>query len=92
MKVTFARHLPDNLKKLQEQSFQHHNKKSQEERWMHTNYIPVYDIQAEVSCLDIIVKLIIFFFKEKYIVNVLIYSNAAKKLLHTFNLLLLLFF
>jgi len=59
---------------------------------MHTNYIPVYDIQAEVSCLDIIVKLIIFFLKGKYIVNVLMYSNAAKKLLHTFNLLLLLFF
>ncbi|XP_018343176.1 PREDICTED: DNA-directed RNA polymerase III subunit RPC5 [Trachymyrmex septentrionalis] len=52
VKVTFARHLPDNLKKLQEQSFQHHNKKSQEERWMHTNYIPAYDAQAEPTRME----------------------------------------
>ncbi|KAL0118187.1 hypothetical protein PUN28_009095 [Cardiocondyla obscurior] len=52
VKVTFARHLPDNLKKLQEQSFQHHSKKSQEEPWMHTSYAPVYDIQAESTRME----------------------------------------
>ncbi|XP_025994121.1 DNA-directed RNA polymerase III subunit RPC5 [Solenopsis invicta] len=36
--VTFARRLPDNLKKLQEQSFQHYSKKSDEEPWICTNY------------------------------------------------------
>ncbi|XP_011634494.1 DNA-directed RNA polymerase III subunit RPC5-like [Pogonomyrmex barbatus] len=52
VKVTFARHLPDNLKKMQEQSFQHHYKKSQEERWIHTNYISAYDIQAESTRME----------------------------------------
>ncbi|XP_071649711.1 DNA-directed RNA polymerase III subunit RPC5 [Temnothorax longispinosus] len=52
VKVTFARHLPDNLKKLQEQSFQHHYKKSQEERWMHTSYAPTYDVQTESTRIE----------------------------------------
>lgn len=34
---------------MQEQSFQHHSKKNQEEPWIHTNYIPFYDTQTEVS-------------------------------------------
>lgn len=47
--VTFARRLPDNLKKLQEQSFQHHYRKSQEERWIQTNYYTsADDAQAEI--------------------------------------------
>lgn len=49
VQVTFAKNLPDNLKRMQEQSFQHHSKKSQEEPWIHTNYIPFYDTQTEVS-------------------------------------------
>ncbi|KYM96604.1 DNA-directed RNA polymerase III subunit RPC5 [Cyphomyrmex costatus] len=52
VKVTFARHLPDNVKKLQEQSFQHHHRKSQEERWIHTKYIPAYDEQAESTRME----------------------------------------
>ncbi|XP_012534472.2 LOW QUALITY PROTEIN: DNA-directed RNA polymerase III subunit RPC5 [Monomorium pharaonis] len=49
VKVTFARRLPDNLKKLQEQSFQHHHKKSEEERWMRTNYYAsTDDMQSEI--------------------------------------------
>ncbi|XP_011695405.1 PREDICTED: DNA-directed RNA polymerase III subunit RPC5-like [Wasmannia auropunctata] len=52
VKVTFARHLPDNLKKLQEQSFQHHYKKSQEERWIDTNYAAPYDMQAESTRIE----------------------------------------
>ncbi|XP_011866835.1 PREDICTED: DNA-directed RNA polymerase III subunit RPC5 isoform X2 [Vollenhovia emeryi] len=52
VKVKFARHLSDNLKKLQEQSFQHHYKKSQEESWILTNYTPVYDTQAESTRME----------------------------------------
>ncbi|KYN08719.1 DNA-directed RNA polymerase III subunit RPC5, partial [Cyphomyrmex costatus] len=52
VKVTFARHLPDNVKKLQEQSFQHHHRKSQEERWIHTKYISAYDEQAESTRME----------------------------------------
>lgn len=51
MKVTFARHLSDNLKKIQEQSFQHHSKKSQEESWIQTNYVSAYDPQTEVNII-----------------------------------------
>jgi hypothetical protein len=36
--VTFARRLPDDIRKLQEQSFQHYSKKSHEEPWICTNY------------------------------------------------------
>lgn len=47
--VTFARQKPEFMKKMQEQSFQHHTKKSLEERWIHTNYMPANSSQAEVD-------------------------------------------
>lgn len=49
VQVTFAKHQSDNVKRMQEQSFQHYSKKSQEEPWIHTNYVPFYDTQTEVS-------------------------------------------
>ncbi|XP_012219476.1 DNA-directed RNA polymerase III subunit RPC5 [Linepithema humile] len=52
VKVTFARHLTDNLKKIQEQSFQHHSKKSQEEPWIQTNYVSAYDTQTELTRME----------------------------------------
>ncbi|CAL1678401.1 unnamed protein product [Lasius platythorax] len=52
VQVTFAKHLSDNLKRMQEQSFQHHSKKSQEEPWIHTNYIPFYDTQTELTRME----------------------------------------
>lgn len=52
VQVTFAKHLPDNLKRMQEQSFQHHTKKSQEEPWIHTSYIPFYDSQTELTRME----------------------------------------
>ncbi|XP_017884887.1 DNA-directed RNA polymerase III subunit RPC5 [Ceratina calcarata] len=50
--VSFARQKPDFIKKMQEQSFQHHTKKSLEERWIHTNYVPVTSTQAELTRLE----------------------------------------
>ncbi|XP_043598395.1 DNA-directed RNA polymerase III subunit RPC5 isoform X2 [Bombus pyrosoma] len=50
--VTFARQKPEFMKKMQEQSFQHHTKKSLEERWIHTNYVPVNGAQAELTRLE----------------------------------------
>jgi len=65
VRVTFARHLPDNLRRLQEQSFQHHYKKSQEERWMNANYVPPHDMQAEVG-LQYNRKVNKFFLEKEY--------------------------
>ncbi|XP_397129.4 DNA-directed RNA polymerase III subunit RPC5 [Apis mellifera] len=50
--VTFARQKPEFMKKMQEQSFQHHTKKSLEERWIHTNYVPVNSTQSELTRLE----------------------------------------
>ncbi|KZC05614.1 PREDICTED: DNA-directed RNA polymerase III subunit RPC5 [Dufourea novaeangliae] len=50
--VTFARQKPEFMKKMQEQSFQHHTQKSLEERWIHTNYIPTNSTQAELTRLE----------------------------------------
>ncbi|XP_076172472.1 RNA polymerase III subunit E [Ptiloglossa arizonensis] len=50
--VTFARQKPEFIKKMQEQSFQHHTQKSLEERWIHTNYIPANSTQAELTRLE----------------------------------------
>ena len=50
--VTFARQKPEFMKKMQEQSFQHHAQKSLEERWIHTNYIPANGTQAELTRLE----------------------------------------
>ncbi|CAK9834119.1 DNA-directed RNA polymerase III subunit RPC5 [Anthophora retusa] len=50
--VTFARQKPEFMKKMQEQSFQHHAKKSLEERWIHTKYVPATTAQAELTCLE----------------------------------------
>ena len=41
------------MKKMQEQSFQHHTQKSLEERWIHTNYVPANGSQAEVYILSL---------------------------------------
>lgn len=50
--VTFARQKPEFMKKMQEQSFQHHTQKSLEERWIHTNYVPATSTQAELARLE----------------------------------------
>ncbi|XP_029043499.1 DNA-directed RNA polymerase III subunit RPC5 [Osmia bicornis bicornis] len=50
--VSFARQKPDFMKKMQEQSFQHHTQKSLGERWIHTNYIPTNATQAELTRLE----------------------------------------
>ncbi|XP_076650808.1 RNA polymerase III subunit E [Halictus rubicundus] len=50
--VTFARQKPEFMKKMQEQSFQHHTQKSMEERWIHTKYIPANSTQAELTRLE----------------------------------------
>ncbi|XP_066587865.1 DNA-directed RNA polymerase III subunit RPC5 [Prorops nasuta] len=50
--VTFARQKPEFLKKMQEQSFQHHSQKSMEERWIHTNYAAANSSQAELTRLE----------------------------------------
>lgn len=42
------------MKKMQEQSFQHHTQKSLEERWIHTNYVPATSTQAEVNIMFLI--------------------------------------
>lgn len=42
------------MKKIQEQSFQHYTKKSLEERWIRTNYVPVNGAQAEVNILSLV--------------------------------------
>ncbi|KAK1130022.1 hypothetical protein K0M31_019707 [Melipona bicolor] len=47
--VTFARQKPEYMKKMQEQSFQHHTKKSLEENWIHTNYAPANAPEAELT-------------------------------------------
>ncbi|KOX67791.1 DNA-directed RNA polymerase III subunit RPC5 [Melipona quadrifasciata] len=47
--VTFARQKPEYMKKMQEQSFQHHTKKSLEENWIHTNYVPPNAPEAELT-------------------------------------------
>ncbi|KAL6423967.1 hypothetical protein ACFW04_009717 [Cataglyphis niger] len=57
VQVTFAKNLSDNLKRMQEQSFQHHSKKSQEEPWIHTNYIPFYDTQTELTRMEMLCSL-----------------------------------
>jgi hypothetical protein len=51
VKVTFSKHVPENIKKKQEQSFRYHTKKTQEEHWIHTNYISFNDSQAEVNIM-----------------------------------------
>nr|XP_003702985.2 PREDICTED: DNA-directed RNA polymerase III subunit RPC5 [Megachile rotundata] len=50
--VTFARQKPEFMKKMQEQSFQHHTQKSLGERWIHTNYVPTNTTQAELTRLE----------------------------------------
>ncbi|EZA54847.1 hypothetical protein DMN91_006874 [Ooceraea biroi] len=50
VKVTFARPPLENVKK--KQSFHQHSKKTQEEHWIHTNYIPPYDPQAELTQME----------------------------------------
>ncbi|XP_076293456.1 RNA polymerase III subunit E [Lasioglossum baleicum] len=50
--VTFARQKTEFIKKMQEQSFQHHTQKSLEERWIHTKYIPANSNQAELARLE----------------------------------------
>ncbi|XP_054003978.1 DNA-directed RNA polymerase III subunit RPC5 [Hylaeus anthracinus] len=50
--VTFARQKPEFMKKMQEQSFQHHAQKSLEERWIHTNYVQANSTQAELTRLE----------------------------------------
>ncbi|KAG7209766.1 hypothetical protein KM043_011389 [Ampulex compressa] len=50
--VTFARQKPEFVKKMQEQSFQHHTQKSLEERWIHTKYLPANSTQAELTRLE----------------------------------------
>ncbi|XP_012271534.1 DNA-directed RNA polymerase III subunit RPC5 [Orussus abietinus] len=50
--VTFARQKPEFLKKMREQSFQHHAKKSSEEPWIQTNYISASSPQAELTRLE----------------------------------------
>ncbi|XP_076764759.1 DNA-directed RNA polymerase III subunit RPC5-like [Xylocopa sonorina] len=50
--VTFARQKPEFMKKMQEQSFQHHTKKSLEERWIYTNYVPANSTPAELTRLE----------------------------------------
>lgn len=40
------------MKKMQEQSFQHYTKRSLEENWIHTNYVPANASQAEVYILS----------------------------------------
>lgn len=69
--VTFARQKPEFMKKMQEQSFQHHTKKSLEERWIHTNYIPVNSTQSEVNIFiyfyKFIIKIFIILIANSYI-------------------------
>ncbi|XP_076234068.1 RNA polymerase III subunit E [Calliopsis andreniformis] len=50
--VTFARQKPEFMKKMQEQSFQHHAQKSLEERWIHTNYMAANSTTAELTRLE----------------------------------------
>ncbi|XP_048508033.1 DNA-directed RNA polymerase III subunit RPC5 isoform X2 [Athalia rosae] len=52
--VTFARQEPEFLKKIREQSFQHYSKKSLEERWVHTSYVPVNAPKAELARMEMI--------------------------------------
>ncbi|EFN72235.1 DNA-directed RNA polymerase III subunit RPC5 [Camponotus floridanus] len=57
VQVTFAKHQSDNVKRMQEQSFQHYSKKSQEEPWIHTNYVPFYDTQTELTRMEMFCSL-----------------------------------
>ncbi|KAL6267425.1 hypothetical protein P5V15_000501 [Pogonomyrmex californicus] len=52
MQVKFVKHLSDNRKKKQEQSFHYHYKQIKEERWIHTNYILPDDILAELTRME----------------------------------------
>ncbi|XP_024940952.1 DNA-directed RNA polymerase III subunit RPC5 isoform X2 [Cephus cinctus] len=52
--VTFARQEPEYLKKMREQSFQHQTKKSSEEQWINTDYIPATNPQAELTRLEML--------------------------------------
>lgn len=52
--VTFARHEPEFLKKMREQSFQHYSKKSLEERWVQTRYVPANANKAELTRMEMI--------------------------------------
>lgn len=63
VKVTFARHQPDHVKKIQEQSFQHNSKKIQEESWIHTTYVPTHETLAHVS-INIITNTMCFILLE----------------------------
>lgn len=47
--VTFARQKPEYMKKMQEQSFQHHTRRSLEENWIHTNYVTANAPEAELT-------------------------------------------
>lgn len=53
--VTFARQVPDFIKKMREQSFQTHAKKSLEEQWIECDYKPVNSNLAEVY-LNFVIK------------------------------------
>ncbi|XP_046434303.1 DNA-directed RNA polymerase III subunit RPC5 [Neodiprion fabricii] len=52
--VTFARQEPEFLKKMREQSFQHHTKKSLEEQWVHTEYVKPTTGKAELTRMEMI--------------------------------------
>ncbi|EFN82038.1 DNA-directed RNA polymerase III subunit RPC5 [Harpegnathos saltator] len=49
VKVTFARHKPDHIKKIQEQSFQHNSKKNQQECCIRTTYVAMHETPAQLT-------------------------------------------
>ncbi|KAJ8667381.1 hypothetical protein QAD02_009043 [Eretmocerus hayati] len=50
--VTFARQVPDFIKKMREQSFQTHSKKLMEEQWIPCHYKPATSSQAELTRME----------------------------------------
>lgn len=89
--VTFARQKPEFMKKMQEQSFQHHTKKSLEERWIHTNYIPVNSTQSEVNIFiyfyKFIIKIFIILIANIYfqLTRLEMFCSATEETVNTLN-------
>lgn len=76
---------------MQEQSFQHHTKKSLEERWIHTNYIPVNSTQSEVNIFiyfyKFIIKIFIILIANIYfqLTRLEMFCSATEETVNTLN-------